>query len=125
MYLHHSPSRVTAQVVGDGFWCCLLSTFVARVPRATALRAGTDGPFARRCEHAHAGAMDCSEARTVLGLDTCGGRDWALLGLVAHGTGFCAHECDLVRVSSVPPTPQWDWQSICGARERVGRVRYV
>ena len=62
---------------------------------------------------------------TVGDLDTYHGCVWALLGLVAPGTGCCAHECDPVRVLSVPPTPQWGWQSVWCAEERVGRVYRV
>ena len=87
MYPHHSPSRVTAQVVGDGFCCCLCLPLVARVRRATASDAGTVGLFVTHCGTRMPAPRAAVRARAVLGLDTYGGHDWALLGLVAHGTG--------------------------------------
>lgn len=69
---------MTAQVVGDGFCCYNVYTFVARVRRATASRAGTVRLLPVVCETRLPVPRAAVTVRAMLGLDTYGGPILAL-----------------------------------------------
>ena len=73
---------MTAQVVGDGFCCYNVYTFVARVRRATASRAGTVRFLPVVCETRMPVPRAAVTVRAMLGLDTYGTLRGPILALL-------------------------------------------